>query len=127
MGIISLVSIINVSIRIASGETTFAKSWSTFVTSGVMIIAMLMWPIITRKYQKKKAERREKKRQKKYREYIERKKKEIKTICDEQSAILRELYITIEECCSVIDNKNIETLGSTKHPKRFYVSPHRSW
>ena len=119
MGIISLVSIINVSVRIASGETTFAKSWSTFVTSGVMIIAMLMWPIITRKYQKKKAERREKKRQKKYREYIERKKKEIKTICDEQSAILRELYITIEECCSVIDNKNIELWDRLNTQKDF--------
>lgn len=119
MGIISLVSIINVSARIASGETTFAKSWTTFVTSGVMLIAMLMWPILTRKYQKKKAERNEKKRIKKYREYIERKKKEIKSICDEQSAILNELYITVEECCKVIDTKNIELWDRLNTQKDF--------
>ena len=119
MGIISFVSIINASIRIARGEATFENTWTTFVTAGVMLTAMLLWPMLTRKYQKKKAERLEKKRVKKYHEYIERKKKEIKNICDEQSEILRELYIPVDKCCQIIDTKSIELWNRLNTQKDF--------
>ena len=119
MGVISFVSIINASVRIARGEATFSNTWTTFVTSGVMLMAMLLWPMLTRKYQKKKAERLEKRRLKKYREYIERKKKEIKIICDEQSEILRELYIPVDNCCSIIDTKSIELWNRLNTQKDF--------
>ena len=103
MGVISLVSIINTTIRIANGETTFADSWTTFVTAGVMLMAMLLWPILTRKYQKNKAKVQEERRVKKYREYISRKQIEIQNICNEQSEILKELYIPVDECCKIIE------------------------
>ena len=119
MGIISLVSIINVTIRIVNGETTFANSWTTFITAGVMLMAMLLWPLLTRKYQKKKAELQEKRRIKKYREYIERKQIEIKNICNEQSEILKELYIPVSECCKVIETKSIELWDRLNTQKDF--------
>lgn len=119
MGIISLVSVINAIVRITSGQATFADSWMTFITSGVMLIAMLLWPMLTRKYQKKKAELQEKRRIKKYREYIERKKLEIQNICNEQSEILKELYIPVGNCCSVIENKTIELWDRLNTQKDF--------
>ena len=119
MGIISVVSVINAIIRIANGQTTLANSWMTFVTSGVMLIAMLLWPMLTRKYQKKKAELHEKRRVKKYREYIERKKVEIQNICSEQAEILKELYIPVSSCCKVIENKTIELWDRLNTQKDF--------
>ena len=119
MGIISLVSIINTIIRIANGEATFANSWTTFITAGVMLTAMLLWPMLTRKYQKKKAELQEKRRVKKYHEYIERKKIEIQNICNEQSEILKELYIPVSECCKVIETKSIELWDRLNTQKDF--------
>ncbi len=119
MGIVSAVSIVNAIIRISSGQATASSTWTTFVTSGVMLIAMLLWPLLTRKYQKKKAELQEKRRKQKYREYIEKKKVEIKNICNEQSEILKELYITIDKCCNVIDTKSIELWDRLNTQKDF--------
>ena len=119
MGIISLVSIINATVRIASGQATFQNTWMTFVTAGVMLISMLMWPLLTRKYQRRKAERQEKKRVKKYNEYIERKKIDIQNICREQSEILKELYITTDQCCEVINTKSIELWDRLNTQKDF--------
>ena len=119
MGIISFVSIINTIIRILNKQTTFASSWTTFITSGVMLMAMLLWPMLTRRYQKKKAERKEKRRVKKYREYIERKKSEIANICLEQTQILKELYLTTSECCKIIENKTFELWDRLNTQKDF--------
>ncbi len=119
MGVISLVSIINTTIRIANGETTFADSWTTFVTAGVMLMAMLLWPILTRKYQKNKAKVQEERRVKKYREYISRKQIEIQNICNEQSEILKELYIPVDECCKIIETKSIELWDRLNTQKDF--------
>ena len=127
MGIISFVSIINTIIRILNKQTTFSNSWTTFITSGVMLMAMLLWPMLTRRYQKKKAERKEKRRVKKYREYIERKKSEIANICLEQTQILKELYLTTGECCKIIENKTfIYRQVLNKYNKRIH-GPIDSW
>ena len=42
--------------RIINKETTFGDSWTTFVTTGAMLVAMLLRPMLTRIYQTKKAE-----------------------------------------------------------------------
>ena len=119
MGIMSLTMLINNIIRIINKETTFGDSWTTFVTSGAMLVAMLLWPMLTRRYQKKKAERKEKKRIQKYHEYIERKKVEIKNICNEQSQILKELYLTPNQCCKIIESKTIELWNRLNTQKDF--------
>ena len=56
MGIMSVVMVANTIINVSSGETTMAKSWPQLVTSGAMLLSMLMWPAIMRVYNKKQKE-----------------------------------------------------------------------
>ena len=37
-----------------SGQTTIAEEWPGLITSGLMIISIIMWPVLTRKYNEKK-------------------------------------------------------------------------
>ena len=53
MGIMSLVMLINTANGIFSGETDLKDSWPSLVTSGAMLISMLLWPMLTKLYNKK--------------------------------------------------------------------------
>ena len=61
MAITSITMLSNNIIRITNNETTLEKSWPQLVTSGVMLVSMLVWPLVTRWYndrmkKKRKAE-----------------------------------------------------------------------
>ena len=84
-------------------------SWSSALPSLVicvaMVASMLIWPTITRKYQKKQKLKKEKKRQEKYSQYIENKRKEINDKILEQSKILINANPSLDECEKIILNK----------------------
>ena len=81
---------------IASGNVTSAIP--TLVMSGSMCLGTLLWPTLTRRYTKKQKEIKENLRRAKYNEYLEMKRLDIKTACEEQVQILNENVITIDEC-----------------------------
>lgn len=68
------------------------------VMSLSMVLGTVLWPIISKKYDKRKRRKNEAVRQKKYSEYLQALEKTFSEECSEQSAILRENNITIEEC-----------------------------
>ena len=53
MGIMALVMLVNTANRIYIGDTTLAESWPQLVTSGAMLISMLVWPVLTTIYNNK--------------------------------------------------------------------------
>ena len=70
-----------------------------------MMGSAFIFPIITKRYNKKRQRQREELRQKKYSEYLEEKRKELDEIVREQTQILNENLISLESCYSLIENK----------------------
>ena len=107
MGIMSLVMLINTANGIFSGETDLKDSWPSLVTSGAMLISMLLWPMLTKLYNKKMKEKRRKEIIEKYSKYLDEKKEELISEQKLQKEILIENLITIRECLNIIQNKTI--------------------
>lgn len=105
-GMTSLVSLANTLMYINSGQRTWEQAWPAFVTTGAMIASMFIWPLITRKYQKKQKIKYEKERQEKYGAYVDGKRNEIDLIMKKQKQILIENFIPLEECEKIILTRN---------------------
>lgn len=91
--------------RLASGEITFFNALPSLIMCIAMMGSAFIFPIITKRYNKKRQRQREELRQKKYSEYLEEKRKELDEIVREQTQILNENLISLESCYSLIENK----------------------
>jgi len=102
MGMTSLsTGILSVSNVISRGGEISQALPTLFMSVG-MLLGTVLWPIITKKYEKKQKLKNEKKRQEKYLAYLDHIRDEIKRKCKEQSDILAENMISPEECANRI-------------------------
>ncbi|MEG2429621.1 MAG: FtsK/SpoIIIE domain-containing protein, partial [Oscillospiraceae bacterium] len=76
---------------------------SLFMSFG-MLLGTILWPILTKKYEKKMRIKNEKKRQVKYLAYLDSIRDEIKNKCKEQIEILTENIIPTDECIDRVLN-----------------------
>ena len=106
MGMSSMLSLYNTIDALNAGERTLQQSLPSLVMAGGMLASMFLWPLLTKRYQKKQKIKREKERQEKYGAYIEEKRNEIDLIMKKQKQILIENFITLEECEKIILTKN---------------------
>ena len=106
MGMSSILSLYNTVDSISSGERTLQQSLPSLVMAVGMLASMFLWPLLTKRYQKKQKIKREKERQEKYGAYVEKKRNEIDLIMKKQKQILIENFITLEECEKIILSKN---------------------
>lgn len=74
----------------------------TLVMSFSMLIGTVLWPILTKRHEKKKGIENEKKRQEKYLAYLDSMRDKFKRMCKEQTDILNENIITSVECAERI-------------------------
>ena len=79
----------------------------TLLMSFSMLTGTVLWPILTKRYEKKKRIENEKVRQEKYKKYIEEVRLDIKSECEKQSRILLANNIPIEECIDRIEHRKI--------------------
>ena len=107
MGMTSAVSLANTLVRISSGETTFKQSWSTIAIAIAMLSTTLLWPAITKNFNKKQKEKKRKENIAKYRKYLEEKKKEIAQEAKLQRDILIENLISNDNCLEIINGRKI--------------------
>lgn len=77
----------------------------SIIMSVAMLSTMLLWPMITRKYNQYRAKKYEIKRRDKYELYIQNKRQEIVKKITEQRQILNENFISIDQCAEIIINK----------------------
>ena len=108
MGIVSGVNLMNVISNIVSGQTTIGKSWPRLITTGAMLLSMLLWPTLTRRFNKKYKERKKKELIEKYTKYLSEKKKELLEEQKLQKDILIENLIPVEQCIEIIKNGKIK-------------------
>ena len=107
MGITSGVMVLNVINKINTGETTFKDSWTSLVPSIAMLVSMILWPLLTRVYNKKIKEKRREEIVYKYGEYLNQKQQELFQEAKLQKDILIENLIDVKECLNVINSRNM--------------------
>ena len=105
MGASSVVNITDTMSKIGAGERTLSDSMPSLIVSGAMLCSMLVWPFLTKNYEKRQKKKREKKRQTKYKAYIEEKRKELSNEYKNQIQILEENLLSTEICYDTILNK----------------------
>lgn len=102
MGITSLsTGLLSVNNVISNGGE-ITQALPTLMMSMSMLLGTVLWPILTKKYEKKQRIKNEQKRQKKYLEYLDSVRDEIRRKCKEQSEILTENLVGPDECISRI-------------------------
>lgn len=102
MGMSSLsTGILTVSNVISNGGE-ITQALPTLIMSVSMLLGTVLWPILTKKYEKKQKIKNEKKRQEKYLAYLDYVRDEIKRKCKEQSDILAENLVSPEQCAERI-------------------------
>ena len=74
----------------------------TLMMSLSMLLGTILWPILTKRHEKKQREEMEKIRQEKYTNYLEEMGKTIEEECTHQSEILHENHVSLDECVSRI-------------------------
>lgn len=84
--------------NVISNGGDITQALPTLMMSVSMLLGTVLWPILTKKYEKKNKIKNEKKRQDKYLAYLDSIRDEIKRKSKEQSDILQENLITLEEC-----------------------------
>ncbi len=90
-GILSLSNVIN-----NGGDVS--QALPTLIMSVSMMLGTVLWPILTKRYEKKQKAKNEQKRQQKYLAYLDEVRDEIKRKCKEQSDILNENLVDPNEC-----------------------------
>lgn len=83
------------------------KSWTAAIPSMVIAAAMLcsvlIWPSLTRRYNRKQKRKREELRNTKYKAYLEEKKKAINEAIVKQRQIIIDNNISLQECINIIN------------------------
>lgn len=82
-----------------------ASAIPSIVMSISMLVGTILWPILTKRYEKKRALKNEQKRQNKYKGYLQIIKKNIDVEAEKQRKILNENYLTVKECSDIVMQK----------------------
>ncbi len=108
MAMTSVVTLMSTLSQISSGERDMSSSITSLVMCGAMLASCLLWPLLTKAYQKFSAKMYEKKRQKLYRKYIDKKEREIQERLEIQRKSLLENNFTVTDCQNVIRGHNVK-------------------
>ena len=90
---------------VARGTTTLADATPTLVMTAAMVMTMLLWPVLTNRYQKRQQAKREVLRQRKYTEYVQEKHQEILKQMKVQRQILVDNYLPLDMVESIIKSR----------------------
>ena len=107
MGIMAGTMLLNTVTRIYSKQTTIEQSWPQLVTSGAMLVSMIVWPLVTQWYNRRMKKKHKAEVIEKYSAYLDEKRKELNDEAKLQKNILYENLITVNECLNIIKNKSI--------------------
>ena len=106
MSAIMLTSVFSSIQGIKNGTTSKTENIISLIVAFSMLLSMLFFPMLEKKWEKRQRIKYEKKRQKKYREYIDSKVKEIDRIMGKQKSILFQNYPSAEKCTEIVLSKN---------------------
>ena len=102
---VSAFSAIDVVIGFIEGTVDSMKFISSMVMVSAMLAGVLIWPFITRMYNKRSARSRNRKRTKKYKQYLEDKTKFINSSKENQKEIMISEFPSLDKCQSIIETR----------------------
>ena len=105
MGLLMLLSSGRALIGTMNGSASKKEIVIEIIIAFIMLVAIVLFPILNVKYEKRKKIKHEEKRQKRYRKYIDSKIEQIDEAMTKQREIMLENYIPLEECKKIIFNK----------------------
>lgn len=108
MAMVSVVMLLSTINGISSGKQDFDSALPQIVMSGAMLASSLLWPLLTRMYQKFSDKMYERKRQKLYKKYLAKKETEIVSKLELQKKSLLENNFTVTDCQNIIRAQNIK-------------------
>ena len=91
--------------NVATGQATLQASLLPIILSLVMMLSSIMWPLLSRKYQKRRQRKEKIKNTRLYRKYLEKKEKDIQNILALQQQILLENNLSFEDLQLIIYNQ----------------------
>ena len=103
MGVMSGITLYRSLSKLIDGTGDLDSVLPQLIMSIIMLTSMLVWPNITRAYNKKRIERDRKKLIEKYTIYLNTKRQELEAERSLQKEILLENLITIKECLNIIN------------------------
>lgn len=90
---------------LVDGSKDFKAVAPSLITTGVMLSTMILWPSLTKMYQKKQNRKKEQLRQEMYTKYVDSKRTEIQNAMKVQRQILIDNYLPIQETKEIIYGK----------------------
>ena len=84
--------------NLSIGDSELISTLPTIVMSFSMLCGTLLWPLLTKRSEKKKQATIERQRQAKYREYLDQVQGELFRMCEEQKAVLLENHPSASDC-----------------------------
>ncbi len=103
MGVSSVIMVVNSISKISNGTATMESSWPTLITSITMLISTLLWPSLTKIFDKRLKKKTEKETLEKYTKYLEEKEQELFAEYKLEEEILKENLLTIDQCLNIIN------------------------
>ena len=105
MAMMSMMTGYNALNGLISGTMDLSAALPPLILSGAMISTMLLWPVLQRRYQKRRKRKEDAERTKKYLEYLETKKEEIQTEMKIQRQIIIDNYLPLQQIKEIIYQK----------------------
>ena len=105
MAMMSMVTGYNALTGVVNGTTDFSQAAPTLLIAGAMIATMLLWPSLTRIYQKKRRRKQEAERKDKYLKYLEEKKTKLQNDMKIQRQIMIDNYLPLQQIKEIIYEK----------------------
>ena len=105
MGMTSMVTVITTITNLRTSDKPLSNAIPSLIIALAMLASIILWPSLTRRYNKRLKKKKEEKRRTKYTEYLESKKREIDEEIVKQRQIKIENNISLEECASIINSK----------------------
>ena len=106
MGVTSSMTMLNTMLQLNNGTTTIEKSWIQLVSGSVMLLTSLVWPLITKMYNKHLDRVNNRELYHKYGRYLTDKKAELEKERVLQKGILQENLISTAECLKTINTRS---------------------
>lgn len=106
MSIMFLMNIIKTIENYTNGEQDKKDFLYSIIPSSIMLVGMLILPLASIKYERRKKKKKEVLRQSKYLEYLEEKREQIKNIYEKQKEILLNNYLDTKDCEKIILEKD---------------------
>ena len=105
MGMTSMVTVATTISNLVINNKPLTSAIPSLLIAVAMLMSIILWPSLTRRYNKKQKKKREEKRKSKYKAYLETKKKAISEAIVKQRQIMIENNISLEECQNIINAK----------------------